>query len=124
MAADCFAWLGQCAQQGARFDLIILDPPSLARDKSSRHAAVRAYTRLNRLALRCLEPGGILVSSSCTSQVSPEVFREVLAEAAAQARVRLSLVHEAGQPLDHPVAAHLPEARYLKFVIARSTPGW
>jgi 23S rRNA (cytosine1962-C5)-methyltransferase len=122
IVADCFAWLGECAQQGTRFDMAILDPPSLARDKASRHTAIRAYTRLNRLALRCLEPGGILVSSSCTSQVSPEMFREALAEAAAQARVRLVILHEAGQPLDHPVAAHLPEARYLKFVIARSTP--
>ncbi len=124
VVADCFAWLEECAQQGVRFDVVIVDPPSLARDKSSRHAATRAYTRLNRLALRCLEVGGTLVSSSCTSQVSPEAFRDALAEAAAQAHVRLTLLHEAGQPLDHPVAAHLPEARYLKFVIARATAIW
>ena len=104
--------------------MIILDPPSLARDKGSRHVAIRAYTRLNRLALRCLQAGGMLVSSSCTSQVSPEMFRDALAEAAAQAHVRLVLVHEAGQPLDHPVAVHLPETRYLKFVIARSLGVW
>jgi 23S rRNA (cytosine1962-C5)-methyltransferase len=120
LVADSFAWLEECARQGRRFDMVICDPPSLARDKSSRHAAIRAYTRLNRLALRCLEMGGTLVSSSCTSQVSPEMFRDALGEAAAQARVRLTLLHEAGQPLDHPVAAHLPEARYLKFVIGRA----
>jgi 23S rRNA (cytosine1962-C5)-methyltransferase len=120
LVADCFGWLEECVRQGRRFDIVILDPPSLARDKSSRHAATRAYARLNGLALRCLETGGVLVSASCTSQISPEMFRDALADAATQAHVRLTILHEAGQPLDHPVAAHLPEARYLKFVVARA----
>jgi len=119
--ADGYRWMDECARQGTRFDVVILDPPSLAKTKSSRYAALRAYTRLNALALRCLKVGGMLVTSSCTSQVSPEMFRDALSEAASQARVRLAIVHEAGQPLDHPVAAHMAEARYLKFVIARAT---
>ena len=77
--------------------------------------------RLNRLALQCIVPGGLLVSASCTSQVSPDMFRNLLAAAAAQAGCRLTLFHEAGQPVDHPVAAHFPEGRYLKFVIGRVT---
>jgi len=96
---------------------VILDPPSLAREKASRHAAARAYTRLNALALRCLRPGGVLASASCTSQVSPDLFREALATAAAQAGRRLLILHEAGHALDHPIPAHFPEARYLKFVL-------
>lgn len=119
---DCFKLLDRFRQQGRRFEMVILDPPSFARAKSSRYAAGRAYTRLNALALRCVTPGGLLVSSSCTSQVSPEMFREALAEAAQQSRQRLQILHEAGQPADHPVPAGFPEGRYLKFVIARVLP--
>jgi 23S rRNA (cytosine1962-C5)-methyltransferase len=119
VVADCFDWLAEAAAAGRRFDLVILDPPSLAKDKASRFAAARAYTRLNRLALACLETGGLLASASCTSQVSLDAFREALAAAAAQAGKRLTVLHEAGHALDHPVPAHLPEARYLKFVLAR-----
>jgi 23S rRNA (cytosine1962-C5)-methyltransferase len=117
---DCFALLDSYAKAGRRFQMVILDPPSFARQKSNLHAALRAYTRLNMLALRCLEPGGLLVTASCTSQVSPEQFRSLLAEAASQAQARLQIIHEAGQPLDHPVPAGFPEGRYLKFVVARA----
>lgn len=120
---DCFALLDAYAKAGRRFDMIILDPPSFARQKSSQHSALRAYARVNALALRCLEPGGLLASASCTSQVGPEQFRGMLGEAAAQAGVRLQVIHEAGQPADHPVPAGFPEGRYLKFVVARALPG-
>lgn len=116
---DCFALLGRYAAEGKRFDVVIVDPPSLARDKASRHAAERAYVRLNRDAIRCVEPGGLLAAASCTSQVPPDAFRAALAEAARQAGRRLLLIHEAGQPVDHPVAAYFPEGRYLKFVMGR-----
>jgi 23S rRNA (cytosine1962-C5)-methyltransferase len=116
---DCFELLEELALEGRRFDLVILDPPSFARNRQGRHAAERAYVRLNGLALRCVEPGGLLASSSCTSQVSPDAFRQALADAARRADRRLQILHEAGQAADHPVAAHFPEARYLKFVVAR-----
>lgn len=119
---DCFALLDAYAKGARRFQMVILDPPSFARQKSNLHAAARAYTRLNSLALRCLEPGGLLVSASCTSQIGPEQFRGILAEAAAQSQTRLQIVHEAGQPADHPVPAGFPEGRYLKFVVARALP--
>ncbi len=119
---DCFKLLERFDQQGAQFDMVILDPPSFARARTSRYAAQRAYTRLNTLALRCVTPGGLLVSASCTSQVSPEMFREVLADAAAQSRQRLLILHEAGHAADHPVPAGFPEGRYLKFVVARVLP--
>ncbi|HEX5689975.1 MAG TPA: class I SAM-dependent rRNA methyltransferase [Roseiflexaceae bacterium] len=116
---DCFDLLARYAEQGRDFDLLILDPPSFARSKQSRHAALRAYTRLNALALRCIRPDGLLVSASCTSQVGPEAFKEMLAAAGASAGRRVQIIHEAGQPLDHPVPAHFPEGRYLKFVVGR-----
>jgi 23S rRNA (cytosine1962-C5)-methyltransferase len=119
LAGDCFDLLQQFAAEGRCFDLVILDPPSFARDRGSRHVAERAYVRLNELALRCVEPGGLLASASCTSQVSPLAFREALAEAARRAGRQLLIVHEAGQAVDHPVAAHFPEGRYLKFFVGR-----
>lgn len=120
LSEDVFGLLEKYGRQKRRFDLIILDPPSFARAKKSRFAAARAYVRLNRLALQCLEPGGLLATASCTSQLSPEMFRDALAEAGNQANRRLLILHEAGQPLDHPVAAGFPEGRYLKFVLARA----
>ncbi|GIW02992.1 class I SAM-dependent rRNA methyltransferase [Roseiflexus sp.] len=117
--ADCFELLEQYAAAGQRFDLVILDPPSFARRKESRYAAQRAYVRLNALGMRCVKPGGLLATASCTTQVGPEAFREALASAGALAERRLRIIHEAGQPLDHPVPAHFPEGRYLKFVVGR-----
>jgi len=117
--ADCFELLEQYAASGKRFDLVILDPPSFARRKESRFAAQRAYARLNALGMRCVVPGGLLATASCTTQVGPEAFREALAAAGAIADRRLQIIHEAGQPLDHPAPAHFPEGRYLKFVVGR-----
>jgi 23S rRNA (cytosine1962-C5)-methyltransferase len=119
VAQDCFKFLEQTAAEGRRYDVVILDPPSFARERSSRHAAERAYVRLNRLALRCVQPGGLIASASCTSQVSPQAFRQALAEAARQAGRRLLILYNAGHAPDHPVPAHFPEARYLKFVVSR-----
>jgi 23S rRNA (cytosine1962-C5)-methyltransferase len=105
--------------EGRRFDLVVCDPPSLAHSKRGRHAALRSYRRLNASALRRVSAGGLLATSSCTAQVSPEAFRQVLGEAAAEAGVRAQIVHEAGQPVDHPVPVHFPEGRYLKFLVLR-----
>jgi 23S rRNA (cytosine1962-C5)-methyltransferase len=119
MTADCFDLLAQYVEQRRDFDMVILDPPSFAKSKQNRYAALRAYTRLNTLALRCVRPGGLLITASCTSQVGPEAFKEMLAAAGAGADRHLQIFHEAGQPLDHPVPAHFPEGRYLKFVVGR-----
>ncbi|MFL5807050.1 MAG: class I SAM-dependent rRNA methyltransferase [Roseiflexaceae bacterium] len=116
---DCFELLARYVEEGRRFDLVILDPPSFAKSKRNRYAALRAYTRLNALGMRCVGPGGLLATASCTSQVGPEAFKEMLAAAGASAGRRLQIFHEAGQPLDHPAPAHFPEGHYLKFVVGR-----
>jgi 23S rRNA (cytosine1962-C5)-methyltransferase len=119
VTADCFELLNQYVDEHRQFDLVILDPPSFAKSKQNRYAAGRAYTRLNALALRCIASGGLLATASCTSQIGPEAFKELLAAAGSGAGKRLQIIHEAGQPIDHPVPAHFPEGRYLKFVVAR-----
>jgi 23S rRNA (cytosine1962-C5)-methyltransferase len=119
ITADCFDLLQTYVEQGRMFDLVILDPPSFAKTKQNQYAALRAYTKLNALALKCVKEQGMLVSASCTSQISPSAFNEMLAKASTMAGRRLQIVHEAGQPLDHPVPVHFPEGRYLKFVVGR-----
>jgi len=119
VTADVFEVLQTYANQNERFDIVILDPPSLAKDKKSRFAAIRAYKKLNSLAMKCVNPGGLLISSSCTSQVFPDAFKTLISEAANEANLIGQIIHEAGHALDHPVGLHFPEGRYLKFIAMR-----
>jgi len=119
LAADIFDALPRWAKQDQRYDMVIVDPPSLANNSAQRRRAQRAYMRLNRDALRLVEPGGLLVTSSCTAQVAPEQFREVVAEAARAAGVSVQVLAEQGHALDHPVPLAFPEGRYLKFMVLR-----
>ncbi|WP_457628802.1 class I SAM-dependent rRNA methyltransferase [Oceanithermus sp.] len=114
--ADVFEFL---PRHHERYDLVIVDPPALARKKAQRRMALRAYARLNALALARLRPGGLLATASCTAQVSPSAFREALAEAARRAGVRTQIVHEVGHAPDHPLRPEFPEGRYLKFAVLR-----
>ncbi len=123
VAADVFTFLPEANERGDRYDLVVLDPPALARNAEQRRRAQRAYLKLNRAAFRAVEPGGFLATSSCTSQISPEAFQRLVAEAARAAGVRAQLVAERGQPLDHPVPASFPEGRYLKFLVYRVLAG-
>jgi 23S rRNA (cytosine1962-C5)-methyltransferase len=116
---DAFAYLDRLAKEKQRFDLVISDPPSFARNRQQLAAAERAYSRLGTACMNVTQPGGFYVASSCTGQVSQESFKKLLAGAARTARKRFQIVHEAGQPLDHPVLAGHPEGRYLKFVVGR-----
>jgi len=122
VAADAFAYLDAARSRGEHFGLVITDPPSFAHSREQLRAALKAYRRLHALAVRVVEPGGLYVASSCTAQVSPELFRGTLAEAAARTGRRLQIVHEAGHALDHPICVGHPEGRYLKFVVARVLP--
>ena len=116
VVADVFEFL---PRHDERYDLVIVDPPALARKKAQRRTALRAYARLNALALARVRPGGLLATASCTAQVSPSAFREALAEAARRAGVRTQIVHEAGHAPDHPLRPEFPEGRYLKFAVLR-----
>ena len=119
VAADVFGYLPELVGRGERYDLVVLDPPALARNAEHRRRAQRAYLKLNRAAFRTVEPGGFLATASCTSQISPDAFQRLVAEAAREAGVLAQLVAERGQPIDHPVPASFPEGRYLKFLVYR-----
>ena len=122
LSEDCFELLTRYGRAGRKFDLIILDPPTFAKANKQVHAALRGYARLNQLALKCLADDGFLATASCTSYVSPEMFREMLAGAGQAVAKRLQILHDAGQPFDHPVPAHFLEGRYLKFMLCRARP--
>ncbi|MFO7545683.1 MAG: class I SAM-dependent rRNA methyltransferase [Trueperaceae bacterium] len=120
--ADLFAALPTWVGSRDRYDMVVLDPPSLANAAAQRRRALRAYLRLNRDAMRLVEPGGLLATASCTAQVTPEAFKEMLADAARAAGVRAQIVAERGHAMDHPVPLAFPEGRYLKFVLLRLLP--
>ena len=117
--ADVFEFLNA---HDEKYDLVVLDPPALAKKRGQLRAALRAYERLNALALARVRPGGLLATASCTAQVSPDAFREALAAAARRAGVRTQIVHQAGHAPDHPLRPEFPEGRYLKFVVLRVLP--
>lgn len=116
VVADVFDYLAGCRE---RYDLVICDPPSFARSRDQLRQALRAYARVNTAGLRVTSEGALYAAASCTAQVSPEAFRETLAEAARRAKRRFQIIHDAGQPVDHPVFAGHLEGRYLKFVVGR-----
>ena len=117
--ADAFEELRRIERAGARFDLVILDPPSFARTKQAVPQALAGYKQINLRALRLVGPEGFLVSCSCSHHVSEEQFWSMLQDAAHDARRQLRLIERRSQARDHPVLAAMPETRYLKCVIAQ-----
>jgi 23S rRNA (cytosine1962-C5)-methyltransferase len=112
--ANVFDDLRERERRGERFDTIVLDPPAFAKSRRDAPAAQRGYKELNLRALRLLTPGGILVTSSCSYNLSEPSFEDVLRAAAADARREVGIVARRGQARDHPVLLGFPESRYLK----------
>lgn len=113
--ADVFDWLA--SSRRPQFDLVILDPPSLARRESERPGALAAYERLAHLGLRILRPAGVLVCCSCSAHVSPAEFFACVRRALARSGRRFEEMMRTGHPVDHP--ASFPEAEYLKALYLR-----
>jgi 23S rRNA (cytosine1962-C5)-methyltransferase len=116
--ANAFDLLKDYATSHRRYDTIVLDPPAFAKTKHDLDAALRGYKELNLRALKMLQPGGILVTCSCSYHVSQSNFLEMLAAAALDAHRSLRLVEVRGQAKDHPVLLNVPETAYLKCVFA------
>jgi 23S rRNA (cytosine1962-C5)-methyltransferase len=107
-------------KEGRKFDTIVLDPPAFAKRKEGLEGALRAYREINYRAVRLLRPGGLLVTCSCSGKVTPEIFGEVVAWAAQEAKRPLQLLERRGAGRDHPALIGVPETEYLKawFLIA------
>ncbi|HUJ44373.1 MAG TPA: class I SAM-dependent rRNA methyltransferase [Opitutaceae bacterium] len=102
------------------WDLIILDPPPFAKSKGALAGAMRGYKEINLRALRCLTPGGMLATYSCSHHVQDADFRAMLAAAAADAKRTAHILEFCHQPPDHPVLLTMPESEYLRGLIVRA----
>jgi 23S rRNA (cytosine1962-C5)-methyltransferase len=117
--ANCFDFLKSADQERQRFDIVVLDPPAFARQKTNRESALRGYKELNLRALKILNPGGYLVTCSCSFHVSEADLLEVIANAALDAHRTVVVVERRTQSRDHPILLTVPETHYLKCLILR-----
>ena len=106
-----------------QFDVIILDPPTFTRTKQNVADALRGYNEINLRALKMLPVGGMLATFSCSHHVNDEVFREVICDAAVDAKRTLRQLVRFGQAADHPVLLNLPETEYLRGFLFELAPG-
>jgi 23S rRNA (cytosine1962-C5)-methyltransferase len=104
---------------GERFDTIVLDPPAFAKNKAAIANARAGYKEINLRALKLLEPGGTLITCSCSYNVNEAMFAEIVYEAAVDAQVHVTVVEKRMQGRDHPVLLGMPESYYLKCFILR-----
>lgn len=113
-AQDTFDFLKDKANT---YDVIILDPPAFAKNRSSKHNAVIGYKRLNAMALKLIKPNGILFTFSCSGVVDKNLFYNTIVAAALEAKRNVKLIHYLNQPADHPVTPNFPEGEYLKGIV-------
>lgn len=116
-AGDAFEVMAALADQGERYDVVVVDPPSFAQRQANVAGALGAYRRLTALALPLVVDGGLLVQASCSSRVDAEAFFGAVQATAAGAGVELDEVARTGHPVDHPIG--FDHGAYLKALIAR-----
>lgn len=119
--ADVFSHLRTLRDRGARFDMVVLDPPKFAPTAAQAENAARAYKDINLLALKLLAPGGLLATFSCSGGVSAELFQSIVAGAALDAGAGARIIERFGAAADHPVALEFPEGEYLKGLLVLKT---
>ncbi|NNE92836.1 MAG: class I SAM-dependent rRNA methyltransferase [Verrucomicrobiales bacterium] len=124
VVANVFDHLRHLENEGTRFDLIILDPPSFTRNRKSLKEAMRGYKDIHLRALRLLEKGGRLVTYSCSHHVSRSAFLDMICDASVDAKRTLRLIDEQRQRRDHPILATIPETSYLKGFVFETVAGF
>ena len=117
--SDLFPYLRDAAARGDAWDVVILDPAKLTRDRDQVIAALKKYNDMNKLAMSVVKPGGLLLTCSCTGLVSEEDFLDMIRRAAFFAGRRAQILKVSGAGADHPFMAHVKESRYLKAVFCR-----
>ncbi len=116
---NTFDVLKEYDEAGRRFQMIILDPPAFAKNRDSLPAAHRGYKEINLRALKLLQPGGYLITCSCSYHVNEPLFLQIVAEAANDAKRNVTVVERRTQAQDHPILLTMPETHYLKCMIIR-----
>ena len=114
IAANAFDLLAEQSRKGEKYDVVILDPPAFTKTRSAVESALRGYKEINLRAMKMIESGGYLITCSCSQHVLPDMFRNMVLDAAKDAKVMLRQVEFRTQGKDHPVLPHAPETEYLK----------
>lgn len=114
---ECFATLQQFVEEGRKFEAVVLDPPKFARGRSGLNEALRAYHRINQLAVNLLEPNGILVTCSCSGGVTRQHFADMLHGVSDRTKKTIHILEQRGAAPDHPTSTLCPETEYLKCFI-------
>ena len=122
IAANAFDLLAEESREGKKYDVIILDPPAFTKSRSTVDSARRGYKEINLRAMKMLEPGGFLITCSCSQHILPDVFQDIVRDAASDARVLLRQVEFRTQGKDHPILPFAPETQYLKCGIYQVFP--
>ncbi|MEY4386213.1 MAG: hypothetical protein RLY20_1496 [Verrucomicrobiota bacterium] len=118
--ADGFGWMRQMQQNGARWDVVVLDPPKLVQgDEEEQRLGWQKYEDMNRLGASIVEPGGIFVTCSCSGLVSMEAFENLVIRSTHRLNRRLQIFDRTGPGHDHPVMSNALEGRYLKVLWSR-----
>ncbi len=117
--SDSFDYLDKCISENRSFDVVMLDPPAFAKSRKSIPAALKGYTKLNRLALQVVNENGYLVTSSCSHHIKQNDFTEAVSSASVKAGKPVQLIHLSGASLDHPRLPAMEETAYLKFAVFR-----
>ena len=117
--SDIFPWLRDAANRGEQYDVVILDPAKMTRDRDQVINALKKYLDMNKLALGVVKPGGLFATFSCTGLVAEDQFLDMLRRAAYFSGRTLQILKVAGAGADHPFMAHVQESRYLKAVFCR-----
>lgn len=115
-----FDFLKERQTEGKAFDTIILDPPPFVRSRKDRESGIRGYKEINLRAMKLLNPGGVLVTCSCSQNFTPDLFGTMLFEAARDAKREIQILEIRGAPADHPVLLTFPESSYLQCWILRT----
>ena len=115
--ANAFDALKQWSKDGRQYDVVMLDPPAFTKSRETIQKAITGYKEINLRGMKLIRPGGFLVSSSCTSLVSSDLFLQIIDMAAKDARRKIRQVVFQAQSADHPIIRGIENTQYLKFLI-------
>ena len=118
-AVNAFDVLKQWSKEGAKYDVVMLDPPAFTKSRATIQKAITGYKEINLRGMKLVRPGGFLVTSSCTNLIHPQMFLEIIEMAAKDARRKLRQVTFQTQSQDHPIIWNMENTLYLKFLIVQ-----
>jgi len=117
--ANAFDVLKQWSRDGRQYDVVMLDPPAFTKSRETIQKAITGYKEINLRGMKLIRPGGFLVTSSCTSLVSQDLFLQIIDMAAKDARRKIRQVVFQTQSADHPIIRGIENTQYLKFLIVQ-----